>query len=172
LTQNDRSVLAEVEAGFPRIGELVEHARFKAGLAEAMHLAIRVNRYLSDEAPWAVLKEDPKRGGTILHVALRCIDNLKVLFTPFLPHSSQQLHEMLGYDGWIAGKLEFREVEEDGSRHVVLTGDYSSWIGRWEPTSLPVGQALREPGPLFRKLDAGAVVEEELRRMEAAASAS
>ena len=55
--------------------------------------------------------------------------------------------------------------------HVVLTGDYGSWVGRWEPGSLPPGQPLREPAPLFEKLDAERVVEDELARLEAAAAA-
>ena len=95
-----------------------------------------------------------------------------MLLTPFLPFSSQSLHELLGYDGFLAGPLEFREVEESlGERHIVLTGDYSGWVGRWEPSALPPGQALREPRPLFKKLDADQVVAEELARMEAAAGA-
>ena len=90
----------------------------------------------------------------MLFVALWAVDSLKVIFTPFLPHTSQQLHELLGYDGWLAGPIESREVaEEGGRRHFVLTGDYSTWSGRWEPSSLPPGQTLREPKPLFRKLD-------------------
>jgi methionyl-tRNA synthetase len=38
-------------------------------------------------------------------------------------------------------------------------------VGRWQPSSLPVGQALREPRPLFKKLDES-VIAEELARME------
>ena len=72
----------------------------------------------------------------------------------------------------IAGPLEFRDVEEaDGSVHTVLTGDYGSWVGRWQPATLPAGQELREPQPLFRKLDPATVVAEELERMEQAAEA-
>jgi methionyl-tRNA synthetase len=78
---------------------------------------------------------------------------------------------MLGYDDVIAGSLDFREVDEGDARHVVLTGDYESWSGSWEPSSLPAGQALREPRPLFAKLDPDRVVAEELARMEAAATA-
>jgi methionyl-tRNA synthetase len=59
---------------------------------------------------------------------------------------------------------------EEGDEHVVLTGDYGSWAGRWEPSSLPPGQRLREPAPLFVKLDAEQVVADELRRMEESAS--
>jgi methionyl-tRNA synthetase len=51
--------------------------------------------------------------------------------------------------------------------HTVLTGDYSSWVGSWSPSELPPGQKLREPAPLFKKLDPG-IVEEELRRLEVA----
>jgi methionyl-tRNA synthetase len=63
------------------------------------------------------------------------------------------VHELLGYDGSLAGPLEFRVVaEEDGSTHEVLTGDHETAAGRWAPSELPAGQALREPQPLFRKL--------------------
>jgi methionyl-tRNA synthetase len=77
---------------------------------------------------------------------------------------------MLGYEGFIAGPLEFREVDEEGQSHQVLTGDYASWIGGWEPSDLPPGQALQEPRQLFRKLD-DSVVAEELERMRAADAA-
>jgi len=170
LEPGDRGVIAEVESGFATVGSEIEQARFRSALAEAMALASRVNRYVSTEAPWTALERDSARAGTILYTALRCIDNLKLLFTPFLPHSSQTLHELLGHDGWIAGPLEFREVvDEDGGTHAVLTGDYASWIGRWEPSTLPAGQRLRKPVPLFAKLDPDEVVTSELARMERAA---
>jgi methionyl-tRNA synthetase len=90
--------------------------------------------------------------------------------TPFLPFSAQRLHELLGYDDVIAGPLAFETVSEDGVDHVVLTGDYASWGGGWAPSALPAGQSLREPAPLFAKLDSEQVVADELARMEAAAS--
>jgi methionyl-tRNA synthetase len=166
LDDADRAVMAAVDGGFDTVGAEIEQARFRAALAEVMALAARVNQYVSVQAPWAALEADKARAGTILYVALRCVDSLKILFTPFLPHSSQTLHELLGYDGWIAGPLEFRDVEEAaGVSHTVLTGDYASWIGRWEPSALPPGQRLREPAPLFAKLDPAAVVASELERM-------
>jgi len=171
LHDADEAVIAEVEAGFASVGIEIERARFKAALAEVMALATRVNRYVSAEAPWAVLETDRQRAGTILYVALRCVDSLKILFTPFLPHSSQALHELLGHDGWIAGPLEFREVvDPDGSPHSVLTGDYASWVGRWEPSTIAPGRPLARPAPLFAKLDPEAVVASELERMRGAAA--
>jgi methionyl-tRNA synthetase len=165
LTDEDRGLLAGVEGGFETVGAHIEAARFRAALAEAMRLASTVNQYVSDQAPWALVKTDRDRGATVLYVALRAVDNLKTIFTPFLPHTSQRVHELLGYHGWLAGPLEFREVDEEGGRaHEVLTGRYDTWVGSWAPSELKPGQPLREPAPLFRKLD-DSVVEEELARM-------
>ena len=150
----DEALLATIAAGFDDVGSLIERGRFRAALAEAMRLSSEVNQYVSVTAPWVLVKTDRERAATVLYVALRAVDSLKVIFTPFLPHTSQTLHELLGYDGWLAGPLEFRAVsEEDGRRHEVLTGDYASWTGSWQPSELAAGQRLREPAPLFTKLE-------------------
>ena len=169
LAAEDDALIASVEAGFTSVGALLEGARFKAALGECMRLAGQVNQYLSEQQPWKVIKLDRERAGTILYAALRCVDNLKILMTPFLPFTSQKLHELLGYSGNIAGPLVFREyAEQDGETHRVLTGDYTEWVGRWAPSALPQGQQLQQPVPLFKKLDE-AVVEQELARLEQAA---
>ena len=164
LTGADRALLATIEGGFDSVGDLLERVHFKAALGEAMRLATEVNRYLNDQAPWAAIKTDRERAGTMLYVCLRCIDDLKTLFAPFLPFSSQVVHELLGNDGLLAGPLEYRTIEDEDGAHDVLTGDYASWTGSWAPGNLPPGQKLLEPRPLFRKLDPS-VVDEELARL-------
>ncbi|MBV9790932.1 MAG: class I tRNA ligase family protein, partial [Chloroflexi bacterium] len=164
LTEEDRAILSKIENGFQTVGQLIEAARFRAALTETLALAAQANGYISEQEPWKVIKLDRQRAATILYVGLRVIDNLKILFCPFLPFSSQRLHEMLGYEGTIAGPIFFKDVDEDGETHRVLTCDPESWIGRWEPSQLPVGQELKEPAPLFRKLDLK-VIDEELARL-------
>jgi methionyl-tRNA synthetase len=165
LEEADRRLLAEIESGFGTVGEAIEAARFKAALAEAMRLASLVNQYTSDQAPWALIESDRERAGTVLFVSLRAIDSLKTMFTPFLPFSSQVLHELLGNEGEIAGPLELRQAGEEGDEHEVLTGDYESWEGSWAPSDLPAGRELPKPKPLFKKLDPETVVPEEVERM-------
>jgi methionyl-tRNA synthetase len=171
-TAEDEALLASIAAGFGSVGDLIEGARFKAAVGEAMRLSSEVNQYLNDQAPWALLENDRERAATVLYVCLRCVDGLKTIFAPFLPFTSQTVHELLGHEGFLAGPLEFRDVDEDGDAHTVLTGDYASWVGRWEPSELRAGQELREPRPLFRKLDPEQVVAEELERMERAAASA
>ena len=54
-------------------------------------------------------------------MALRVIDSLKLLFAPFLPFSSQKLHETLGYEGNLFGKQIVHEYQETSRKHKGLT---------------------------------------------------
>ena len=165
LNAQDQELISAVEAGFESVGQLLELARFKASLAEVMALAARVNHYLTENEPWQLVKTDRPRAATVLYVALRCVDNLKVQLLPFLPFSCQQLHRMLGYHGLIAPMPERVTVDADGDPHPVLTGDYSTPEASWKSSQLAPGQQLGDPAPLFRKLDPE-LAEIELARME------
>ncbi len=126
LTDPDKTLIKDVEDALDQVALQLGQARFQIALKSAMTMAAKVNVYLGTEQPWHTIKTDRERAGTVLYVALRCVDNLKLMFTPFLPFSSQKLHRMLGYEDVIAEQPEVREVVEDGASHSVLTGDYSS----------------------------------------------
>ncbi|HKW71177.1 MAG TPA: class I tRNA ligase family protein, partial [Candidatus Dormibacteraeota bacterium] len=154
LTSTDEALINDVEAALGYVAEQLEQARFQNGLKHAMTTAGKVNAYLGTEQPWHVIKTDPQRAGTVLYVALRCVDNLKTMLTPFMPFTSQRLHAMLGYDDVIAPQPVVRDV---GS-HRIITGDYSS-EDRWKPSQLEPGRKLPSPQPLFKRLEE--VTEEE-----------
>lgn len=167
LQAPDKALLDSVEKGFETVGALIEKASFKAALNDVMRLTDEANRYVNDQEPWRLIKEDQGRAATVIYTLLRTIDNLKILFSPVLPFSSQRLHEMLGYAGSLSGELRFEEItEEEGQSHRVLTGDYAAGVGRWSPSELAAGQKLEPPKPLFKKLD-DSIVEDELARLEA-----
>ena len=166
LDETDRALLQTVEGSFEPIGALIDGCKFRVALGEVMAVAREVNRYLDGKAPWFQIKQDRAAAATSVYVALRAIDSLKVLMTPFLPFSSQALHETLGYDGSLFGRQYIGVFEEETRSHQALCYDASELEVRWEPSQLPPGQALRKPRPLFKKLD-DQVVEEELARMRA-----
>ena len=153
LTDTDRALIEESEAALTEVAEQLEQARFQNALKLAMAMAARVNVYLGTEQPWHSIKKDRERAGTVLYVALRCVDNLKTILTPFLPFSSQKLHTLLGYDDVIAPQPDVREHSEDGTAHMVITGDYGEPLDRWRPSELEPGRKLPEPQALFKRLD-------------------
>ncbi|HLF27478.1 MAG TPA: methionine--tRNA ligase [Anaerolineae bacterium] len=166
MDQEDARLLAQIDIAFDPIGELIHACKFKLALGEMMALAREVNKYLDTKAPWFQIKEDRNRAATTLYVALRAIDSLKILFSPFLPFSSQRLHRMLGYTGDLLGRQLVREITETQRTHRALTYDASSLTERWKPSQLPVGQAFGPIAPLFEKLDEK-IVEEERARLGA-----
>jgi methionyl-tRNA synthetase len=164
LSPLDTEVLDFVADAFVTVGREIGDCRFRAGLNAAMATAAAVNRYLDTSAPWKSIKRDPQQAATSIYVALRAIDSLKMLFYPFLPKSSQALHEMLGYTGSIIGRQYIQEADENGITHKVLRYDNRKNVGEWAPSHLPAGQKLKTPKPLFVKLD-DEIIEQERERL-------
>ena len=153
LSEKEQGLLDEVKTGFHSVGDLYESVKLKAAMQEVRRLSQRANQYLHDAAPWSTIKTDPQQAATSVYVALQAIDWLKILWAPILPHTSQQLHEFLGYDGRLFGRQYTQTVTDTRGEHLVLRYDNSTAIGQWEPGTLAPGQALRQPAPLFVKLD-------------------
>ncbi|MDX9986147.1 MAG: methionine--tRNA ligase, partial [Dehalococcoidales bacterium] len=135
----DIALLDKIEEAFRHVDNMLAACRFREAIRTAMTLAGDANRYLEEKAPWRIIKQDRQKAATSLYVALSVIDTLKMMMYPFLPFSSQKLHEYLGYSG---------KVEDQG----------------WKMTNLEPGQILKAPAPLFTKLD-DSVVEEETSRL-------
>jgi methionyl-tRNA synthetase len=164
LRPSDEQILHVVETGFDTIGKHIEAVNLRAGLNEAMRLAAEVNKYLDVTAPWFEIKSDKTAAGTSIFTALKAIDSLKILFAPYIPFSSQELHETLGYDKPLFGE-QFTEVVKDGlGEHEVLRYNPGKASGVWQTSQLQPGTELMKPSPLFKKLD-DEIVEFERARL-------
>ena len=160
----DQALLAEVEGGFASVGRLLEAVRLRDALQEGLALAKAVNVYL-DRAPWfSVIKTDRAAAARTVYTALRAIDSLKVLLAPVLPFTAERLHTYLGYEGRLFGEQHVVTLADDLGEHQALVYDPAAATGRWAPSDLRPGQVLREPAPLYRKLD-DSIAEEERARL-------
>jgi methionyl-tRNA synthetase len=166
LTTLDHELLARSGQAFGTVGGHLGASHFKFAINEAMRTIADANKYFSEQAPWKLRESDPERMRTILHVALQLVDDAKTMLTPFLPRSSQLVHEMLGGAGTWSDLPRVEEVDEDGGpSYPVITGSYDG-AARWASVPLRAGTPLATPVPLFTKLDT-AVVDEELARLGA-----
>ncbi len=166
LTTLDHELLAKSGQAFDTVGGHLGSSHFKLAINEAMRTIADANKYFSEQAPWKLRESDPDRMRTILHVALQLVDDAKTMLTPFLPRSSQLVHEMLGGAGTWSDMPRVEEVDEDGGpSYPVITGSYDG-AARWASVPLRAGTPLATPAPLFTKLDS-AVVDEELARLGA-----
>ena len=156
----DGALLEEIRGGFGSVGALYEAVRLKAALQEARRLSQRVNQYLNEKEPWRTIQTDPQTAATTVYVTLQAIDWLKLLWAPILPHSSERLHQYLGYTEPLFGRLDTTAVEDDRGSHLVLRYEHGRASGVWKAQTLAAGQLLRKPVPLFTKLDPAVVLGE------------
>ncbi len=163
LTEADNSLLQQMEHGFETVGNEIATVHLRAALAEAVRLATEVNIYLDKTAPWFTIKQDKAAAGRAIYIALCAIDSLKVLFAPFLPFSSARLHAYLGYTDQLFGEQIVQSQQDDLGEHLTLLYQPGNAIGKWEASQLKPSQVLREPQPLFKKLDEKIVAEERAR---------
>ncbi len=150
LRPADLELLAVIENGFNAVGAELEAVHLRSALGEAMKLATAVNVYLDVNAPWTAMKTDKDGAAKTVYTALKAIDSLKILFAPFLPFTSQRLHEFFGYDTPLFGEQYTETVKDFLGEHTVLR--YKNVEGfQWKLSELKPDARLNQPGPLFKE---------------------
>ena len=115
----DEAVLAELKAYPAVISSSIERYRFREALGELMNVARLGNKYLADEEPWKVIKDNPQRVQTQMYVALQIAATLSVLAEPFLPFTAAKLKGMLLIDGE-DNAFSWNAISHDGA--LLLSG--------------------------------------------------
>ncbi len=98
LSDTDQAALKEIEEAPALIGESLEKYRFREALSRMMNVARLGNKYLADQEPWKVIKNDPERAATILYVATQICAQLSQMMEPFMPFSAEKLRTNLGLE--------------------------------------------------------------------------
>jgi len=109
FTEVDEQTLTELKA-YPEVLESsIERYRFREALNELMNVARLGNKYLADEEPWKLIKENPERVKTQMYVALQIAAALSSLCEPFLPFTSQKLNRILNQN---QGEITWQMISE------------------------------------------------------------
>ena len=107
FSQVDEQTLTELKAYPEVIESSIERYRLREALNEMMNVARLGNKYLADEEPWKLIKENPERVKTQMYVALQIATALSSLCEPFLPFTSDKLRKILNSD-----KISWKTISE------------------------------------------------------------
>jgi len=109
FSEVDEQTLTELKA-YPEVLESsIERYRFREALNEMMNVARLGNKYLADEEPWKLIKENPERVKTQMYVALQIAAALSSLCEPFLPFTAQKLNRILNLT---QGDITWKTISE------------------------------------------------------------
>ncbi|MCX2680927.1 methionine--tRNA ligase [Galbibacter sp. EGI 63066] len=151
LSTIDKQTLQELKKYPEILSTSIEKYRFREASQELMNLARLGNKYLADEEPWKVIKEDEARVKTIMYVALQIASGLAVLSEPFLPFTSEKLKGMLAFNT-LSEAPQWNDVVE-------------------KEVLLPAGHRIEKASLLFSKIE-DAEIQKQLEKLEATKKAN
>lgn len=97
LNDADKVVLTRVNQSVDKIENLLGNFKFRDGCSEFMNIARIGNKYLADEEPWKIIKEDPERVKTVIFISLHIASVLAIVSEPFIPFTSKKIKNILNF---------------------------------------------------------------------------
>jgi len=138
--QVDKDLYHEMQQIPEKIGKNLDEFRFRDALTEMMNLARLGNKYLADEEPWKVIKDNPERVKTQMFCALQVAGALAYLCEPFLPFTSQKMKSGLNLGN-------------------------KNWYEVLNTPPIPTGHQINEMPLLFSKIEDD-VIEVQIKKLE------
>jgi methionyl-tRNA synthetase len=152
FTAIDEETLATMKAYPAVIASSIERYRFREASQELMNLARLGNKYLADEEPWKVIKNDAERTQTIMFVALQIAAALATICEPFLPFTSAKLKDILN----VSSSDSTQENRIENTWNDIAKKD----------VLLPSGHQIRKAELLFSKIEDD-TIQKQLDKLEA-----
>jgi len=116
LELRDEETLATIIQLRADIEKALDTFHFREALRLTMELARLGNKYLADMEPWILVKTDPERVKTIMHICLQITANLTIAFEPFLPYTMNKLRSFLNLEKLSWSELGRNDLLKAGHR--------------------------------------------------------
>ena len=148
----DEGLIAQVSALRGQYEGQMEKYQFQNALELVFKAVQRANKYIDENAPWALAKDMEANGtrlGTVLYHLLETIRICTILLTPFMPESCEKIFQQTGADA-----------------------SCQTWDSAAEWGILPAGVTVRKGENLFPRIDMAQELEELDRIQEEAKKAA
>jgi methionyl-tRNA synthetase len=91
----DEELLGAAKGLYARFVSQIDRQAFHLALEAAWQVMSAANRYVDEQAPWALRRSDPARMGTVLYVVAEVVRRLAILIQTFMPESCARLLDQL-----------------------------------------------------------------------------
>ena len=92
---DDMALLAACDSLLKEVGDAFDKQQFHEGLKAIWDVISASNRYVDQQAPWALKKTDAARMAEVLAVLMEAIRVCAILLQPVMPHSAAALLDQL-----------------------------------------------------------------------------
>jgi len=91
----DERLLGEAGSLLDRVRPLVAEQAFHIALETIWRVVGDANRYIDEQAPWALRRNDPERMKTVLYTLAEVLRHLGIVVQPFMPAAAAALLDQL-----------------------------------------------------------------------------
>jgi len=95
FAEADERLLGEARGLLDRVRPLIAEQAFHLALEAIWRVVAEANRYVDEQAPWALRRTDPGRMATVLYTLAEVLRHLGVLTQPFVPAAAADLLDQL-----------------------------------------------------------------------------
>jgi methionyl-tRNA synthetase len=109
FTAADEALLGAARGLVAALREAYDVQAFHRALEITWEIVAAANRYVDEQAPWALRTSDPARMATVLYVVLETVRHLAILTQPVMPGAMAQMLDQLGQT---ADRRSFADLAE------------------------------------------------------------
>ena len=95
LSTQDQNLIKETDLLTKDLRNYMNEQNLNAYIKSVINISFLTNKYINDEEPWKLKKENPEKMNNILHLSLEQISKISILLNPIIPLSSSKVLDAL-----------------------------------------------------------------------------
>jgi len=90
-SKNDKKIINETNELTKNLRELIDNQNLNNYMKSVINISFITNKYINDEEPWKLKKENISKMNNILHLSLVQIAKISILLNPIMPKSTNKV---------------------------------------------------------------------------------
>ena len=98
LSDNDTKFIEKTKNLTKDLRRLMDEQNLNNYLKSVLEISFLTNKYINDEEPWKLKKNNKDKMNTILHLSLEQIAKISILLSPIIPEASKKVLDSLNIE--------------------------------------------------------------------------
>ena len=94
-SKNDEQFIKQTNNLTNNLRELIDNQDLNNYMKSVINISFLTNKYINDEEPWKLKKENINKMNNILHLSLEQIAKISILLNPIMPKSTSKVLDAL-----------------------------------------------------------------------------
>ena len=98
LSNSDKKIIKDTKLLTKNLRDCMDNQNLNNYIKSVIDISFLTNKYINDEEPWKLRKNDVDKMNNVLHIALEQIAKISILLNPIIPLASNKVLDSLNID--------------------------------------------------------------------------